>query len=342
MIARFQRNYWPTVTWHEAAPQEQGMDAGILRRLNPYLAEIQTRPSLNTVLIIRHGHIVFERYANGYDQHHYQLLHSMTKSVISTLVGVALQQGYLHDLDQKWEEFLPEYFTAQTDPRKKLMTLRHFLTMTSGLNPDVLAYPGRLGDQSTDWVRFAIEKPILAHPDQLFMYCSLGSHLLSVILTKATGMSTLEFARKALFAPLGIASDEQAGFLWETDPQGYAIGGAELRLKARDVAKIGYLYLNQGQWDGVQIIPVDYVDEATREHTRGGSPESTSYGYHWWVTEEEGVRSFFAAGFGGQYMQVFPDLDTVIVIFAPDAFAVGEYHRKFISSLFVLPAIGER
>jgi CubicO group peptidase (beta-lactamase class C family) len=341
-MAYHQRNYWPTIAWRETSPQEQGMDAEILQRLDYYLTTIQTRPSLNTVLIIRRGHIVFERYANGYDQQRYQLLHSMTKSVISTLIGVALQQGYLHHLDQRWEEFLPAYFTAATDPRKKQMTLRHFLSMTSGLNPDFLAYPGRFGDQSTDWVRFAVEKPVLAHPDQMFMYSSLGSHLLSVILTQATGMSTLEFARKALFAPLGIASDEQAGFLWEADPQGHAIGGAGLCLNARDMAKIGYLYLNQGQWDGAQIIPKDYVYEAAQEQTRGGSPESTGYGYHWWVTVDENVKSFYAAGFGGQYVQVFPDLDTVIVILAPDAFSVGEYHRKFISSLFVFPAIREK
>jgi CubicO group peptidase (beta-lactamase class C family) len=142
-----------------------------------------------------------------------------------------------------------------------------------------------------------------------------------------------------LFAPLGIASDEQDGFAWETDPQGYYIGGAGMRLKARDAAKIGYLYLNKGQWDGVQIIPSDYAYEATRAHSRGGPPEAESYGYHWWVTEQDGYHSFFAAGFGGQYIQVIPDLDLVLVIFAPDAPSIGVYHRNFIASLFVIPAI---
>jgi CubicO group peptidase (beta-lactamase class C family) len=339
MEARVQRDYWPTVDWRESTPQEQGMEPDVLLRLDTYLKEVQTRPELNTVLIVRHGRIVFEYYAQGYHQQSYQLLQSMTKSVISTLIGIALQQGYLHELDQRWEDFFPEYFTAETDVKKKQITLRHLLKMTSGLNPDTIAYPGRFGENPKDWVRFAIEKPTIAPPDRFFMYCSLGSHLLSCILTRATGMSTLEFARKYLFAPLGIASDEQAGFEWETDPQGYYIGGARMRLKARDAAKIGYLYLNKGQWEGTQIISPDYAVEAMRAHSGGGPPEAASYGYHWWVTEQDGHHSFFAAGFGGQYIQVIPDLELVLVIFAPDAPFVGVYHRNFIASLFALPAI---
>ncbi len=339
MTTHMKREYWPIADWRTSSPEQQGMNPAKLLELASYLTEVQRRPTLNTLLIIRHGYLVFEHYSQDYHQHSYQLLHSMTKSITSTLIGVALQQGYLRSLDQRWEELMPEYFTAETDPRKKEMTLRHFLKMTSGLNPDFIAYPGHVRDIPSDWVRFAIEKPILAHPDQFFMYCSLGSHLLSVILAKATGMSTLEFARTFLFTALGIASDEQAGFAWETDPQGYHIGGAGMQLTAHDAAKIGYLYLNKGQWDGMQIIPMGYVDEATQKQTSGGSPEAASYGYHWWVTQENGYNNFFAAGFGGQYIQVFPDLDLVLVMLTPNAFAVGEYHRKFVTSLFVIPAI---
>lgn len=341
MTTSMQRDYWPTPEWRISTPEQQGMNSQLVSGLDHFLENIQKRPALNTVIVVRHGYIVYERYFKEYNQQSYQQFHSMTKSVISTLVGVALQQGFIKSLDQHWEEFVPEYFSAITDPKKRQITLRHLLKMTSGLQPDPLAYPGRFGDTSQDWIRFAVEQSTLASPDQMFMYCSLGSHMLSVILTKATGMSTLEFARKYLFAPLGIESNESEGFAWKTDPQEYHIGGAYVQLKARDAAKIGYLYLNNGQWDGIQIIPADYVAEATREQTRGGSPETTGYGYHWWVTQEQGYHNFFAAGFGGQYIQVFPELDTEIVIFAPDAFAVGEYHRKFISLLYVIPAIQE-
>jgi|SRR5581483_7355797 len=334
------RDYWPTTDWRESTPEEQGMDPTILTGLDTYIA--QTRPYLNTLLIIRHGYIVFERYYKEYHQQSYQLLNSMTKSFISALIGIALREGYIRNLDQRWEEFTPEYFTDETDARKRQITLRQLLKMTSGLNPDFLAYPARHADKDADWVRFAIEKAILPRPDQLFMYSSLGSHLLSVILTKATGLSTLEFARRYLFAPLGIAWDEQADFSWHTDPHGYYVGGAGLWLRARDAAKLGHLYANNGQWDGVQIIPAEYVQESTQEHSRGGSPEGTGYGYHWWVVEQEGYRSFYAAGFGGQYIHVFPDLDTVIVMLAPDEPAPGVYHRQFIPSIFVIPAIKDR
>ena len=332
-----QRDYWPTEDWRESSLEDQAMDPGFVPKLDAYIRE--TRPYLNTLLIIRHGYLVFERYYKEYTRQSYQLLNSATKSIISTLIGIALKEGYLHSLDQRWEEFLPEYFTTGVDAGKRLITLRHLLKMTSGLNPDFLAYPGARGDKSEDWVRFAIEKPILASPDQFYMYSSLGSHLLSVILTEATGMSTLEFARRYLFTPLGIASDEQAGFSWGTNPQGYYVGGSRLELRARDAAKFGYLYANSGNWDGVQIVPIEYVRESTREQTRGGHPEGTGYGYHWWVVEQDGYASFYAAGFGGQYIHVFPELDLVIVMFAPDEPAPGVYHRQLIPSVFVLPAI---
>ncbi|HLI08144.1 MAG TPA: serine hydrolase [Ktedonobacteraceae bacterium] len=340
MSTHIQRDYWPTMGWRESSPEEQGMDPKVLSGLDTYIAE--TRPYLNTLLIVRHGHIVFERYYKDYNLSSYQVLNSATKSIVSALIGIALQEGYLKSLDQRWEELLPEYFTAKSDRRKKEITIRHLLKMTSGLNPDFLAYPGRFGDASEDWVRYAIEKPVRVGPDQLFMYSSLGSHLLSVMLSRVTEMSTVDFARHYLFAPLGIDTDEQAGFLWKADPLGYAIGGVGLQLKARDAAKFGYLYVNNGTWDGRQIIPAAYVHESTREHNRGGHPEATGYGYHWWVTEVAGHHSFYAAGYGGQYIHVFPDLDTVIVMFAPDEPALGVYHRQFIPTLFVIPAIKEK
>ena len=149
-------------------------------------------------------------------------------------------------------------------------------------------------------------------------------------------MNTLDFAKRYLFTPLGIDTDEQAGFSWKTDPLGYPIGGTWLHLKARDAAKFGYLYANNGMWDG-QIISAEYVHDSTREHTRGGHPEGTGYGYHWWVTEVAGHHSFYAAGYGGQYIHVFPDLDTVMVLLPltnqPSAFTIGSSSPRYLSYL---------
>jgi CubicO group peptidase (beta-lactamase class C family) len=337
MITHNMPDYWPTNGWHTSSPEKQAMNSAFIQPLETYIQN--TRPHLNTLLIIRHGHIVFEYYAPEYNQHSYQMLHSMTKSFISALVGIALQRGYLKSLDQRWSEFFPDYFTSDTNPRNANITIRHLLKMTSGLNPDALAYPGRRGDNSQDWMRFALETPTLLEPNTLFMYSSLGSHLLSMILSKTSNMSTLEFARHFLFAPLGITSDSTQGFAWETDPQGYHIGGAGLSLTACDSAKLGYLFLHNGQWEGSQLISSPYIEEATQVQSSGGHPEATPYGYHWWIEDLNGQHSFYAAGFGGQYIQVFPQMDLVLVYLAPDHPALGLYHRQLIPLAFVLPAI---
>ncbi len=337
MVTSKTPEYWPTEAWRTASPDEQGIDPAFIKPLETYVQN--SRPHLNSLLIIRHGSIIFERYAQDYNQQSYQILNSMTKSFVSALVGIALQQGYLKSLDQRWLEFFPDYFAGNIDSRKEKITLRHLLKMTSGLNADALAYPGRRGDNSQDWMRFAIETPILLEPDQCFMYSSLGSHLLSMILSKVSGMSTVEFARRFLFAPLGIASDASAGFLWETDPQGFNIGGAGLYLTARDSAKLGYLYIKHGQWDNTQLLPRSYIETSTQTQSSGGHPEATPYGYHWWLEELGGHHAFYAAGFGGQYIQVFPQLDLILVYLAPDQPALGLYHRQLIPLAFVLPAI---
>jgi CubicO group peptidase (beta-lactamase class C family) len=337
MISSRQGSYWPTHGWHTSSAEEQGINSTFVRPLEGYIQS--TRPHLDTLLIIRHGYIVFERYYQDYMQDSYHTLNSMTKSFISALVGIALQQGYLQSLDQHWSDFFPEYFTSDTDARKTAITVRHLLKMTSGLNPDALAYPGRRGDNSQDWMRFALDTPTLLGPDTCFMYSSLGSHLLSIIVSKASGISTLEFARRYLFAPLGIASDIARGFEWESDPRGNHIGGAGLYLTARDSAKLGYLFLHNGRWDSTQLISPTYIEEATKAQSNGGHPEATPYGYHWWVEELAGYHSFYAGGFGGQYIQIFPQLDLVIVYLAPDQPALGLYHRQLIPLAFVLPSI---
>ncbi|GCE07479.1 serine hydrolase domain-containing protein [Dictyobacter aurantiacus] len=328
------RDYWPTEDWRTSTPQEQGMDAGWQPQLMAYIG--QTRPYLNAVLVIRHGYLVFEYYKENYSRESYQILNSATKSFTATLIGLALRDGFLTELDQCLEEFLPDAFRhLEVHPYKRQITMRQLLKMTSGLYPDALLQY----DDAEDWVRFALESPTLCPPDQLFLYSSISSHLLSVILSHATGMSTLAYARKVLFEPLGIRTDERAGFIWGQDPQGYYRGAGGLHLRARDVAKLGYLYLNEGLWEDTRLLPSTYVQEATRKQTSGGSPEAAGYGYQWWIAELAGQRYFFASGFGGQYLQVFPDLDLILVLHAPDEPFTGAYHRQFIPLAFLLPAM---
>jgi CubicO group peptidase (beta-lactamase class C family) len=188
---------------------------------------------------------------------------------------------------------------------------------------------------SRDWVRHILGRRLVNKPGSSFAYSSAGSHLLSAIVADATGVSTLAYARAKLFGPLGIATTnaleqpvrrwpptpaelaayDQAPVAWPTDPQGYQVGFAWLRLPARDLAKFGYLYLNGGRWDRTQVVPADYVAASTRPHTTlPSSSPGDGYGYQWWTTRVDAHPSFVAVGAGGQFIQVIPDLDLVVVI----------------------------
>ena len=213
--------------------------------------------------------------------------------------------------------------------------------MTSGLAGDDLT-PDCDGDlllgmyDSRDWVRHILARKPVTTPGTTFAYSNAGSHLLSAIVADTTGRSTLAFARARLFGPLGIHTAQafapvvvvdptraqrqaygQAKVAWPTDPQGYQLGFGGLKLPARDLAKLGYLYLNGGRWAGVQIVPAGYVRASTQPHSQP-PPNSPlggyGYGYQWWVSTEQGHASFLAMGFGGQFIQVIPDLDLVVVI----------------------------
>ena len=234
--------------------------------------------------------------------------------------------------------------------------------MTSGLAGDDPSLGGdphisqRQG-ASRDWVRHILGRRLATSPGSSFAYSSASSQLLSAVVADATGQSTLAFARARLFGPLGIASARapapvlvanpspaavgayaRAAVAWPTDPQGYQLGFSGLKLPSRDLAKLGYLYLNGGRWDGRQVIPADYVAASTHPHsTPPPDGPAESYGYQWWVTSQGGHPSFLAVGYGGQLLQVVPDLDLVVVI-TSDA----SQHRNDAGALVgqsIIPAV---
>jgi CubicO group peptidase (beta-lactamase class C family) len=334
--APIQRDYWPTAGWRTAAPAEQGMDPAVLEDLDTKVPD--SYPQVRSVLVVRHGYLVYERYWQGVDASDGQSGFSVTKSFTSALVGIALRDGHLQGLDQTVEELLGAHLPAKADPRLRRVTVKQLLTMTSGLAGDdsTLAGDDDIWIEmlnSPDWVRHILGRRLVSTPGAEFAYTDANSHLLSAMVADATGQSTLAYAQAKLFGPLGIATDnpleptirhwpltpaelkayEQAPVAWPKDPQGYHYGGTFLRLPARDLAKLGYLYLNGGRWDGTQVVPADYVAASTKpqsDPTMGPG----DYGYHWWVTNETGHDSFRALGFGGQLIQVIPDLDLVVVI----------------------------
>ena len=332
-----QRDYWPTAGWRTAAPSQQGMDPQVLDDLDTQVPE--RYPQVRSFLVVRHGYLVYEHYWQGRTVANGDNVYSVTKSVVSVLVGIALGEGKLKGLDQPVGELLARHFPPDADPRLAQVTLEQLLTMTSGLAGDDPSLGGdpRVSQRqgaSRDWVRHILGRRLATSPGSSFAYSSATSQLLSAIVADATGHSTLAFARARLFGPLGIASAKapapvfvahpspaavkayaRAPVAWPTDPQGYQLGFSGLKLPSRELAKFGYLYLNGGRWDGRQVIPADYVAASTRPHsTPPPDGPAEAYGYQWWVTSQAGHPSFLAVGYGGQLVQVVPGLDLVVVI----------------------------
>lgn len=321
--APVQRDYWPTDDWRETTPEKQGMQSKYFESLREHIKK--NLPHMRSVLVIRHGYILFEESYQGVPAD-YQDVASVAKSLISALIGIALQKGYIKSLDQKAVDFYPEYITAKTDPQIKDITLEHLLTMTSGLERET--------DFGEDWFKNTLGQPLSSPPGQVFHYNDAAVHLLSGITTRATHMTAIEFGNKYLFQPLGIPPPP-----WETDPQGNNVGGDGLSLRPRDMAKIGYLYLNQGLWDGQQLVPAEWVRVSTQKHTRADILND-DFGYLWWVTTVEGHAAYYAAGFGGQYIYVVPDFDLVVVMTGNASFSEYSQHLDIVR-LFLVPAISK-
>ncbi len=264
-------------------------------------------PDISALVVARGGSLVYERYYGGQEADEPINVRSVTKSVVSTLIGIALADGDLESLDQTIGDLIPDRIPADADPRTAGITVRSLLTMTSGLDWSAYSdYPDLIA--SDDWVTLTLSQPVVAEQGTTYVYNSGGSHLLSVIVTEVTGQDTAEFAQERLFDPLGIVPGK-----WERSPQDEATGGFGLHLTARDMAKLGRLYLDEGRWEGEQIVPADYVAEAITYQSAGDSTGGVPYGYQWWVTEVYGYPVAFALGYGGQFIYLVPDLDLVVV-----------------------------
>jgi CubicO group peptidase (beta-lactamase class C family) len=242
------RDYWPTSGWRTAAPAAQGMDPAVLDQLDTKVPAYHSQ--VRSLLVVRHGYLVYEHYWQGFAASDGHDVRSVTKSVTSALVGIALGEGKLKGLDQTVGELLARHLPKDADPRLARVTVEQLLTMTSGLPGDDPSIGGdwSLMDRlihSRDWVRHILSRRLAANPGTSFAYSNATSHLLSAIVADATGQSTLEFARARLFGPLGISSAkapepvfvphpsqavvkayEQAPVAWPTDPQGYHLGSA--------------------------------------------------------------------------------------------------------------------
>ena len=297
---------WPTNAWQVSTPEEQGMDSASLARL---IESVGTYKQ-DSLMIVRHGKIVAEAYYAPYVAGVSHDLRSVTKSIVSTLTAIELQHGLLDSVDHPVIDLFPDKQIANIDDNKKAMTVQSLLDMTSGIDWQEKAYTPdetiiRMY-RSPDRTEFVLSQPMSRAPGTTFYYNSGNPYVLSALITKKTGQSAFDFAKKELFEPLGIKSAK-----WGTvDAQGVTDGEAGLSLAPHDMARIGYLYLHNGMWDGKQIIPSSWVDRA-----KAGSVSAT-FGFHyanlWWSLPEK--DAYMARGRHSQLILVLPKLDVVAVM----------------------------
>ncbi|MBN1438063.1 MAG: serine hydrolase [Anaerolineales bacterium] len=316
-----EKSYWPTAGWLTSAPEEQGLDGA---KLDGMLKQIRAEKlDLHSIVVIRHGYIVHETYFKNQTADEKHALYSVTKSFLSALIGIAVEEGGIFGIGQEVLDFFPGTLFENPDPRKEAMTLEDLLTMRSGLAWLEADETFRELYSTVDWVKFMLDLPMADVPGTAFNYCSGCSNLLSAILQVATMKTAEEYAAEHLFPRIGIAD-----YRWESDPAGASVGGWGLYLTPRDMAKLGLLYLRGGEWDGRQIVPADWVRESTRKHTATGG--AFGYGYQWWIYPRWGA--YAALGRGGQMVFVIPESDLIVVTTAdmPDHDDLFELIEDFI------------
>lgn len=269
--------------------------------------EARSIGTLNSLLIEKEGERIGEQYFRGMNAGRYANIKSASKSIISLLVGIALDEGYLESIDQTLGDFFPDYFEANPDSVKETITLREMLTMQTGLETTSSRNYGRWVI-SENWVRFALDQPIVEEPGGRMVYSTGTSHLISVILTRETGMSTREFANRYLFGPMNIRVGG-----WDRDPQGYYMGGNNMAFRPADMVKIGRMVMNMGEYNGTRIVSREWLLDSFKIYTRSNY-NSYKYGYMWWRDRVADYYVIFAWGNGGQYIMMLPELDTVVAI----------------------------
>jgi CubicO group peptidase (beta-lactamase class C family) len=301
--------YYPDRDWRIATPESQGIDSHALAEAVAQVRDKQL--GVHSLLVIRHGYLVADVDFHPYSSAAPHDIASVTKTVTSTLTGVAVARGLLK-LDQTLLSFFPNERPADVDDRKRAITVRDLLYMESGLDCGFL--PGEqeleMMKRSANWVQYALSLPMKNAPGTRPSYCSPGYHLLGSVIGAAAETSELAFGRKYLFDPLGMRD-----VVWGDDPQGRSHGWGDSHFYPRDLAKLGYLYLHHGEWKGHQIVPRDWVTMSTTPPA-GARTEPGGFGVEWGASNGANGRQFGGTGRGGQTLMVWPDLDMIVVITA--------------------------
>jgi CubicO group peptidase (beta-lactamase class C family) len=286
-----------------------------------FLIDNKEQYRVHSVVVIRNGRTVLDARFYPFSLSRMHDIASVTKSFTSTLIGIAIDKGYIDGVHLRVLDFFPERTVANLDARKQAMTLENLLSMRSGFQCDPTNSEQTLSDMmmlSDDWVQFTLDLPMAEEPGASYVYCSPNVHLLAAILQRATGLTPLEFAREHLFRPLDIVD-----VVWPVDSQGINHGWGDLFLRPSDMTKLGYLYLRQGSWFDEQIVSPTWIElatTATEDRRNPDWPVGEGYGYLWYFEPD----LFFAAGRGGQRVHIYPELDLVVGLNAGSG--IGDYY----------------
>jgi len=314
-----------------------------LSRIGLLRARIMDRTfkDINSILVVKHGKVLIEEYFNGEDHNTFHDIRSAGKSITSALLGIAIDQGLLKGVNEKLLSYFPGLeCNNDWDPRKDNITLKHVLSMSFGL-AEPGEYPAWESRRwyTAHWIRDVLCQPIEYEPGSRFDYDSAAPALFGPIIEQVSEMSVGQFAKDFLFGPLGIEH-----YRWATLPDGQEYTGGNFRMRPRDMARFGQLYLQNGIWNGEQLISKEWVEESTRAHMVANARLDRHYGYYWWrekfPIDKRWIETYFASGNGGNKIYVFPTEDLVVVITA-SAYdqSYGHPQVRMMMNKYILPAV---
>ncbi|KNF10023.1 beta-lactamase class C and other penicillin binding protein [Gottschalkia purinilytica] len=342
--------YFPTSQWDKKQLEEIDID---FEKIKLAMDEVKKLENINSFLLIKDGYLIIEDYYNGCNKDTLNIINSVTKSIISSLIGIVIDKGFIKGINERIIDYFPRHNIDES------LTIRHLLTMTAGfewgshnINEPLLENMY----ESNNWIEFILNVPIDKEKIGVFQYNSGVSHILSNIITIASGMKTEEFANKYLFREIGIDEINTVNKInktyslrsiqwtnkeqWSKDPQGINIGGFGLMLKSRDMARLGLLYLNDGKWKDKQVISQDWIKESTKSQVKVDG--IGNYGYHWWTKERKDSNLFFALGYGGHYIMCDPNNELVVVFTCESNNIKENKDPGYIIYKYIIPAFKRR
>jgi len=293
----------PGSAHHDVEPLEKEI---LSLKIDQIITPLDQLGPINSLIINQNDEIIAEKYYGSMNAQRGHNIKSASKSVLSILIGIAIEKGYLSSVDQQIGEFFTDYFDENPDSVKASITIEDLLTMRSGLASTSRANYGRWVT-SSNWIRYALDRPLQGIPGQDRIYSTGNTHLLAVILAKASGMNTLQFANRYLFGPMDIRVTG-----WDRDPQGYYLGGNNMAMRPTDMTKIGRMMMNLGIYEGERIVSEEWIISSVDPVT--GRMGQNNYGYLWFRRMSGNHHMVYAFGNGGQYLLMIPELESVIVV----------------------------